>query len=374
MSWTVILALIVLVLVAWRVYLTCLMRKCTETADLRKKCVVVTGGTSGFGLRVLLKLVEAKAETIVFVGRDSEKAAGVVEQVKALVAKQLSEAKDPESIMHFTKAYGNLRNGKWVSRSVFESESLMFYRADLSDLEQVCLVTAFIKQKLQRLDILLNNAGAIHHQRQLSAQGYEANMAGNLLGHALLVNDLLGLLRKTQDARIVNVSSCFHKMTLWLPKEVKIDFDDVMRDNKPYDMWYQYSISKLGINLLTKKLARDLEATQNENRLKVVTVFPGICLTSINRGLHPLLRLITETFCLLAPLVVNTLEESCQSIYTTLFMSPANLKQGAYYENCRVGSENPFLHREENVLSFAEYIRQILQKQRLGQQIEFPAK
>ena len=373
MSWSSIALLLVLLLAAWRLYLARLMRKCTETADLRKKRVVLTGGTAGFGLRVLLKLVEAKAEKVLFVGRDADKGAEAVEQVKELVAKSLSRAKDPDTIMHFTRVYGDLKNGKWKSRSVFESESVLFFRADLSDLEQVGLLSAFIRAHFRGLDILLNNAGAIYHQRQASAQGLEMTLAGNTLGHALLVNDLMGLLRATRDARIVHVSSCFHRMTLWLPKEVRFDYGDVMRDRRPYDMWYQYSLSKLGINLLAKRLAQELEAGGNENNLKVVSVFPGICLTSIMRGLPPLLRLLTDKVGFIAPLLINTVEESCQSIFTAVFMSPANLPQAAYFENCRVAAENPFVHREENVHRFAAHVRNILQSHRPRDQIVFPA-
>ena len=71
------------------------------------------------------------------------------------------------------------------------------------------------------MDILINNAGLIKNEYCLTEDGFEETIAANHLGHFQLTNLLIPLLKKSNEPRVINVSSEAHDF----PK--KIDFDDV---------------------------------------------------------------------------------------------------------------------------------------------------
>ncbi len=100
---------------------------------------------------------------------------------------------------------------------------------DLSDLESIRDVVAGFHVEESRLDLLVNNAGVMLHQRRLSPDGIEMQrFATNVLGPFLLTNLLLDLLKASAPARIVNVSSGGMYMQ-------RLDVDDLQSERGEYD-------------------------------------------------------------------------------------------------------------------------------------------
>jgi NAD(P)-dependent dehydrogenase (short-subunit alcohol dehydrogenase family) len=128
-----------------------------------------------------------------------------------------------------------------------------FLRADLSSLAEVRRLAEAVRQKISRLDLLINNAGigtgGPQGVREESADGHELRFAVNYLSGFLLTHLLLPLIKKSAPARIVNVSS--------LGQQV-IDFDDVMIARN-YSGMRAYRQSKLAQILFTIDLAPELE-------------------------------------------------------------------------------------------------------------------
>jgi NAD(P)-dependent dehydrogenase (short-subunit alcohol dehydrogenase family) len=120
--------------------------------------------------------------------------------------------------------------------------------------------------------VLVNNAGAVFPQRQLTADGFEATLALNHLSYFLLTHELLDLLKGSTPARIVNVASRAHQRG-------KVDFDDLMHA-KRYSSFMVYSDSKLCNLLFTYELARRLEGT----RVTVNALHPGVVATNFGMG------------------------------------------------------------------------------------------
>ena len=112
--------------------------------------------------------------------------------------------------------------------------------------------TEFIA-KYPRLDVLINNAGIFTDPRMETADGFEYQIGVNHLGHFLLTQLLLDLLKKSSPARIINVSSGAHFGG-------KIDFDDLHLHHK-YSAWKSYAQSKLANVLFTYELAHRLSGT-----------------------------------------------------------------------------------------------------------------
>jgi retinol dehydrogenase-12 len=140
--------------------------------------------------------------------------------------------------------------GEGVAREIREStggvvESLV---ADLSAQAQVRALAAAVRERTGRLDLLVNNAGAIFAARELSVDGVEMTFALNHLAYFLLTLELLPLMAGRPDARVVNVSSVAHERGA-------IDFDD-LQGARRYGMWKAYAQSKLANLLFTRELAR----------------------------------------------------------------------------------------------------------------------
>ena len=84
--------------------------------------------------------------------------------------------------------------------------------ADLSSQKEIRSVAQQYKNRYDRLDVLINNAGGTFAERQQSADGIEMTFALNHLGYFLLTNLLYDLLENSSPARIINVSSSLHKL------------------------------------------------------------------------------------------------------------------------------------------------------------------
>jgi NAD(P)-dependent dehydrogenase (short-subunit alcohol dehydrogenase family) len=145
--------------------------------------------------------------------------------------------------------------------------------ADLSSQAEVRRLADDVKARLDRLDVLVNNAGAMFLKRTESVDGIEMTFALNHLSYFLLTNLLLPLIKASAPARIVNVASTAHR-------GVSVDFDD-LEGKKTYRCWKAYSQSKLCNVLFTNELARRLVGTG----VTANSLHPGFVRTSFLNAL-----------------------------------------------------------------------------------------
>jgi retinol dehydrogenase-12 len=146
--------------------------------------------------------------------------------------------------------------------------------ADLSSREQVRRLAGEVRERAGRLDLLVNNAGAIFAERRVSADGVEMTLALNHLAYFLLTLELLPLLAASPEARVVNVASMAHE-------HGAIDFDD-LQGERGYGMWKAYGQSKLANVLFTAELARRLAGS----RVTANALHPGAVASGFGRD-HP---------------------------------------------------------------------------------------
>ena len=185
---------------------------------LEGKEIVVTGGTDGIG-KVTARELAKMGASVTIVARNAAKAQQVVKELRA--------------------AAGHDRVG--------------FVRADLSSQKGVRGAAETIKGRLTRLDVLINNAGAMFSRRELTEDGIERTLALNHLAYFLLTNLLLDLIKASAPARIVNVSSAAHN-------GAKLDIND-LQGAKSYSGWRAYQRSKLANIYFTYELARRLSGS-----------------------------------------------------------------------------------------------------------------
>ena len=156
------------------------------STEMKGKRVVVTGASRGIGRETALALGRMGADLSLVV-RDAGRGRAVADEVRALGA-----------------------NG-----------DVDVFVADLSSMADIRRVAAEFLAKHDRLDVLVNNAGALFMERQVTKDGYELTFATNHLGYFLLTELLLDAVKKAPAGRIVNVASEAHHRGTF-------DFDDLM--------------------------------------------------------------------------------------------------------------------------------------------------
>ena len=197
--------------------------------------------------------------------------------------------------------------------------------ADLSSQAEVRRLANQVKAATGRLDVLVNNAGLIRLERELTVDGLEMTFALNHLAYFLLTNLLLDTVKASTPARIVSVASAAHQ-------GCKMNFDDLQGETK-YSPWRAYQQSKLANILFTRELARRLEGTG----VTANALHPGYVRTQIFRaeGFSGwLLRRAAELFA------ITPEEEAQTSIY--LAVSPdVEGQTGQYFVRRKSASSSP---------------------------------
>lgn len=131
-------------------------------------------------------------------------------------------------------------------------------RLDLADLSSVREAAAAFLERHDRLDGLINNAGIMATPEGKTADGFELQFGTNHLGHFLLTELLLEVLKASAPSRIVCLASSAHEPR---DRDVTIHFEDLGWEQREYDPTLAYAQSKLANVLHAKALARRLEGT-----------------------------------------------------------------------------------------------------------------
>jgi NAD(P)-dependent dehydrogenase (short-subunit alcohol dehydrogenase family) len=187
-------------------------------SDMKGKRVIVTGPTSGVGKEIALQLADMGAE-LILACRDVKKAEEV------------------------TKEINNRTGAKAIVMMI-----------DTSSQESVREFAREFRDRYDRLDILINNAGGNRGTlpKINSVDGIELTFATNVLGYFLLTQELLDLIKQSAPARIINVASSFAS---------DLDLDDLQFEQRPFESFRAYAQSKACDRMLTWALARRLEGT-----------------------------------------------------------------------------------------------------------------
>jgi NAD(P)-dependent dehydrogenase (short-subunit alcohol dehydrogenase family) len=159
-----------------------------------------------------------------------------------------------------------LERGEDVRRRVAAasgSEHVHVVAADLSSQAAVRSMASEVIDRFDRLDVLINNAGVDVGKRTVTVDGVELSFAVNYLAPFLLTDQLLGLLRASTPARVLNVVSSGYKGG-------KIEFDDLQSERR-FSGQRAYNNSKLALVIFTYELARRLA----DSGVTVNAVDPG---------------------------------------------------------------------------------------------------
>lgn len=207
-----------------------------KMGNLNGKVVIVTGANSGLGYYTTLAFARKGAEVIM--------------------------------------AVRNLEKGKSAAKNIKASMNradLKLMQLDLADLDSVKSFADNFKKEYKKLNILVNNAGLMALPESRTKQGFEMQFGVNHLGHFALTLLLADMLTKTENSRIVTVSSLAHKIG-------RINFSD-LNWNSSYKKWAAYGQSKLANLLFTEELQRRLKESGKSSI--AVSAHPGYAATNL---------------------------------------------------------------------------------------------
>lgn len=186
---------------------------------MKGKRVIVTGPTSGVGREIAIQLADLGAEVIL--------------------------------------ACRNLEKGKEAADEIerrTDSNHAVVMEIDTSSQESIRKFSREFKNKYDRLDVLINNAGGNRGTlpKVNSADGIELTFATNVLGYFLLTQELLDFLKRSAPSRIINVASSYAS---------DLDVEDLQFERRKFESFRAYAQSKACDRMLTWALARRLEGT-----------------------------------------------------------------------------------------------------------------
>jgi NAD(P)-dependent dehydrogenase (short-subunit alcohol dehydrogenase family) len=264
--------------------------------SMQGKVCVVTGATSGIGYVTARDLARMGARVVMAV-RNEKKAKACIQQIEEET----------------------------------DSQQVDYLLVDLLHQDQVRSMVEEFKSRYDRLDVLIDNAGAYFWLRKLNEEGIERTFALNHLGHFLLTNLLLDVLKASAPARIVVVSSESHRTA-------QLKLDKVQKRDGLFSMRC-YGESKLANLLFTHELARRLEGSG----VTANALHPGFVATNMiasNMG-------NIQLFAKFAYLFAITPDEGAQtSIYLASSPEVEGIS-GKYFYKCKPEESAPQSYDEE---------------------------
>uniref|UniRef100_A0A3Q2QMW8 Si:ch211-107o10.3 n=1 Tax=Fundulus heteroclitus TaxID=8078 RepID=A0A3Q2QMW8_FUNHE len=260
---------------------------CRSKARLDGKTVLITGANAGIGKVTAMDMAQRGAR-VIMACRDIPKAYSAADEIRVKT--------------------GN--------------SNILVKKLDLASLKSVRELAKYVQENEKRLDILINNAGIMMCPKWKTEDGFEMQFGVNHLGHFLLTNSLLDLLKKSAPSRVVVVASVAHVTG-------QIHFDDINLDRN-YDNLVSYRQSKLANILFTRELAARLQGSG----VTVYSLHPGLIRTELGRHLFPHWAWWKRTLASVLMMIVKSPWEGAQtSIYCAVEESLAN-ESGLYYSDC----------------------------------------
>ena len=259
--------------------------------------ILITGGTSGLGYRTAYILAHEIKNKIILIGSNNKKGQQAVE------------------------------------RLIYETENknLRFIKADLSSINEIKLLAKDLNK--EKIDILINNAGALFYSRNESIDQIEKTFALNHLSYFALTNLLLKYKVIKNGGRIINVASGAHRRT-------EIDFNDLEMSNN-YNGWKCYKKSKLCNILFTKKLS-DLTS---KNNITVNCLHPGFVKTEFGKNNKGIISLAIK---LLMNFFAITVEEGAKTIIHLANSEDVKDITGKYYYKSKIKQPSQYAENKSS--------------------------
>lgn len=255
------------------------------------KTILITGANSGIGKITALELAK-NGNNLILIMRDSNNS---------------------------KEAFNEIKN---LNKSVI----IDFIPTDLSSFDSIKNTISKIKKNYNSIDVILNNAGVYKSKRELTYDGIEITFMVNYLAPFYFTNELIPLLEKGNNPRVVNVSSALHK-------NGKFDIQNYNQKEK-YSAQKAYANSKLFILMYSLFLA------EKNPSISVFCNHPGVIATNIFRETPAIVKAIFNW-------ILTTPEKGAESnIYLTTSEDLIG-KSGIYFDKLKIGKMNSIANDEK---------------------------
>ena len=253
--------------------------------------ILITGGTDGLGYRTAFILAKDKKNKLILIGQNKKKGNDAVSKIK-------NETKN---------------------------SNIKFLNADLSSINE----TSLLANKLigEKINVLINNAGALFYSRNKSTEGIEKTFALNHLSYFVLTNLMLKNKTIVNGGRIINVASGAHR-------GVDLNFDDIEMVSN-YNGWKCYKKSKLCNILFTKKLS---ELTK-KNKITVNCLHPGFVKTNFGKNNTGFVGLVIKS---LMNFFAIKVEEGAKTIIYLASSPEVENISGKYFYQSKINKPSNF--------------------------------
>ncbi len=265
---------------------------------MKNKICLITGATSGIGKAAALKLADLGA-SLILLSRNEKKGEMICDQIRKT-----------------------------------NNNTVKFYRVDISSMNEVKNISERIKTDFDLIDVLINNAGARFDNYFKNDEGIELTFATNHLGHFLLTLSLIEMLKKSEQGRIINVSSPAHS-------KGTEDLEDIIAPLN-YDRRLAYGRSKLANLYFTYELSNRLKNTN----VTVNAVDPGGVATNFSRnnGLYAWMKHYLSYILQLK--LISPQKASETIVYLASSDDISNITGKYFFEKKEIGSSPASYNRE----------------------------
>lgn len=215
-------------------------------------------------------------------------------------------------------------------KTISKNDSVEMFFADLSLQSSIRTTAKEIITKHKVIDVLINNAGLMKREEEITKDGIESTVAVNYFATFLLTNLMLPVIEKSKNGRIINVSSELYK-------NGKIDIGNFTSSTK-FNGSKAYASSKLMVAFFTKELSKRL----NDKKITVNCVHPGVIGSDVFREYPKIVNKLLNLF------ISNTKEGAKPSIYLATSKEVEGITGKYFYKT----KEKPFIKTlDDNDLS-----------------------
>jgi NAD(P)-dependent dehydrogenase (short-subunit alcohol dehydrogenase family) len=202
-----------------------------------------------------------------------------------------------------------------------QQKKVHFIYMDLAKLTSVNQAARKIKEMTPQIDVLINNAGGIFQNKEITGDGFELSLSANHLGHFLLTHQLMPLLLSSDQPKVINVSSEAHKAA-------KVKFDDLNYESRKYSAFNAYANVKLFNILFTKSLAEKY----GDKGLQSYALHPGVVKTNFANDAGAMFKFF---WWMAKPFMITPEQGAKTSIFLAKTQLPQN-QNGSYFKDSKV--------------------------------------
>ncbi|CAD8185733.1 unnamed protein product [Paramecium pentaurelia] len=295
MWWNVLIIVLIVLIVGIRVRIYFRGKKCETLRDISNLTILITGGSKGLGQETIKQL--AKFNCRIIFG---------------------SRSRPTEFLQQLLETYPQTK--------------IQYFPLDLQCWNSIKQFTTRVKQEVDKIDIIINNAGIMGTlTRQFTQYGIEAHFGTNYLGPFFLNHLLLDILKKSNCPRIINVSSIAHLFQ-------DLDFNDLNCDKWAKSLFWSRIFTYRAYG--NTKFAQILNAQEFSKRTGIMacSLHPGVVRTEVLQYQLSAwwFNLIMSIAWPIYSFFTKDIYYGCQTILYCIMIKDEELVDGGFYKDCKL--------------------------------------